>query len=102
MAGINITVTNSTLNDNASVIRNLYEAPAEADYEQIERELQIIKSRLKEGSRELQVVETLEQSSKARNWEAICTAIGKFASQFTGATLANLAGYYLSQRFGLG
>ena len=102
MEGINITVTNSTLNDHASVIRNLYEAPAEADYRRIESELQMIKSRLKEGSQEFQVVETLEKSSKARNWGAICSAIGTFASQFTGATLANLAGCYLSQRFGLG
>ncbi len=39
MANINITLTNSTLNDDASVIRNLHEAPKEVDFEQIEKEL---------------------------------------------------------------
>ena len=102
MANINITLSNSTLNDNASVVRNLYETPKEADFEQIEKELREIKSSLNRGSLEFKVVETLEESSKARNWGAICSAIGQFTSQFAGATLANLAGCYLSQVFGLG
>lgn len=102
MANINITMTNTTLNDNASVIRNLHEAPKGIDYEQIITELQEIKSRLKKGSPEFEAVETLERSSKAHDWGAICSAIGKFVSQFTGATLANLAGSYLSQLLGLG
>lgn len=102
MANINVTLTNSTLNDEASVIRNLYESPKAVDFEQIERELREIKASLKEGSLEFQAVETLERGSKAHDWGAICSAIGKFASQFTSATLANLAGGSLSQLFNLG
>lgn len=100
MANINVTFTNSTLNDNASVVHNLYEAPEEVDFEQIEKELREIKDTLKSGSPEFQAVDTLEKGSKARDWGAICSTIGKFASQFTGATLANLTGSYLSQLFG--
>lgn len=102
MANINVTLTNSTLNDEASVIRNLYESPKAVDFEQIERELREIKASLKEGSLEFQAVEILERGSKAHDWGAICSAIGKFASQFTSATLANLAGGCLSQLFNLG
>ena len=102
MANINITLTNSTLNGEASVVRNLYESPKGVDFEQIEKELQEVKASLKEGSPEFQAVDTLEKSSKAHDWSAICSAIGKFASQFTGATLANLAGSYLSQLLRLG
>ena len=102
MANINITLTNSTLNDHASVIRNLHEAPKGIDYEKIEKELREIKTNLKNGGLEYQVVETLEKSSKAHDWSAICTAISQFTSQFASATLANLAGCYLSQLFGLG
>lgn len=102
MANINVTLTNSTLNDEASVVRNLYEAPTAVDFEQIEKELREIKNSLKKGSPEFQAVETLERGSKAHDWGAICSAIGKFASQFTGAALANLAGSYLSQLFHLG
>lgn len=102
MANINISLTNSTLTDNASIIRNLYEAPKEVDFEQIEKELREIKAGLKKGSSEFQVVETLEKSSKAHDWSAICSAIRQFASQFAGATLANLTGGYLSQLFGIG
>lgn len=102
MANINITLTNSTLNNETSVIRNLYESPKAADFEQIEKELQEIKAGLKEGSPEFQVVDTLERGSKAHDWGAICSAIGRFASQFTSATLANLAGACLSHLFNLG
>ncbi len=102
MANINITLTNSTLNDDASVIRNLHEAPQKVNFERIEKELGEIKASLKKGSSEFQVVETLERHSKARNWSAICSAIGQFSSQFASATLANLTGCYLSQLFGLG
>ena len=57
---------------------------------------------LKEGSPEFQAADTLERGSKARDWSAICSAIGKFASQFTSAALAHLAGACLSQLFHLG
>lgn len=102
MAGINITLTNNTLNGEASVIRNLYNAPKTVDFDQIEQELQEIKECLKKGSPEFQAVDTLERNSKARDWGAICSAVGTFASQFTGATLANLVGSYLSNLFKLG
>ena len=102
MANIHVTLTNSTLNDEASVIRNLYESPKAVDFEQIESELREIKASLKEGSPEFQAVETLERGSKAHDWGAICSAIGKFESQFTSATLANFAGGCLSQLFNLG
>lgn len=102
MANLNITLTDSTLNNNASVIRNLYEAPQEVDFKQIEKELGEIKASLKKGSLEFQVVESLEKKSKAHNWNAIRSAIGQFSSQFSSATLANLAGCYLSQLLGLG
>lgn len=102
MANISITMTNNTLNDNASVIRNLHEAPEGVNFEKIEKELQEIKSHLKKGSPEFEAVETLERSSKAHNWGAICSTIGKFASQFAGATLSSLAGSYLSNLLGLG
>ena len=101
MANINVTLTNSTLNDEASVIRNLYESPKAVDFEQIEKELREIKASLKEGSPEFQAVDTLERGSKAHDWRAICSAIGNFTSQFTSATLANLAGACLSQLFNL-
>lgn len=98
----NITITNNKLKDEASVIRNLYEAPKTVDFEKIEKELQEIKAGLKIGSPEFQVVDTLEKSSRAHDWSAICSAIAKFASQFAGAALANLAGTYLSELLGLG
>lgn len=101
MANINVNMNNSTLTDEASVIRNVYETPRAVDFEQIEKELQEIKASLKKGSSEFQAVDTLERSSKAHDLGAICSAIGKFTSQFTGATLANLAGSYLSQLFRL-
>ena len=97
----NITVTGSTFNDNASVVQNLYEASESIDYSQIEKELQAIKDKLEKGSQEYQVVEVLEQNSKAHSWEAICATIKAFAFQFSSAALANLAGSYLSQRLGL-
>lgn len=68
MAGINITLTNNTLNGEASVIRNLYNAPKTVDFDQIEQELQEIKECLKKGSPEFQAVDTLERNSKARDW----------------------------------
>lgn len=103
MAEINITLTNNKLTGEASVIRNLYEAPKVAvDFDRIEQELKEIKESLKKGSPEFQAVDTLERSSRARDWGAIRSAIGTFASQFTGATLANLAGSYLSQLLKLG
>ncbi len=98
----NINILDNKLSDNASVIHNLYEAPQGIDFEQIEEELCEIKASLKKGSPEFQVVETLEKSSKAHNWGAICSAIGQFTSQFASATLANLTGGYLSQLLGLG
>lgn len=101
MANINVEVTNSTLIDEASVIRNVYETSKAVDFDQIEKELQEIKASLKRGSSEFQAVDTLEKSSKARDWGAICSAIGKFTSQFSSATLANLVGSYLSQLFRL-
>lgn len=101
MPNITITVTNSTLKDEASVVRNLYEAPKTVDFERIEKELQEIKTHLVKGSPEFQVVETIEKSSKAHDFGAICSSIGNFTSQFTSAALANLAGAYLSQLLGL-
>lgn len=101
MTNINITVTNSIFNDQSSVFREFSEAPKDIDFEQIEKELREIKKGLKEESLEFQVVDTLEKGSRAHDWGAICSAIGKFTSQFTGATLANLAGHYLGQLFHL-
>lgn len=97
----NIIITENTFNNKASVIRKLYEAPTIAEYEQIEKELQVIKDKLEKGSQEYQVVEALEQTSKTHSWEAICATIKAFAFQFSSATLANLTGSYLSQRLGL-
>lgn len=101
MADINVNVTNSTFDKDASVIRNVYQTPEAINFEQIEKELKEIKATLKKGSLEFQAVDTLERNSKARNWGAICSSIGKFTSQFTGATLAHLVGSYLSQLFKL-
>lgn len=101
MANINISMTDNTFNDNSSVIRNLYESPKGVDFDQIVKELQEIKTSLKKGSPEFQAVDTLEKSSKEHDWGAICSAIGKFVCEFTGATLSNLAGSYLSQLLGL-
>ena len=75
----NITITENTFNDKASVIRKLYEAPTIAEYAQIEKELQVIKDRLERGSQEYQVVEALEQTSKTHSWEAICATIKALA-----------------------
>ena len=97
----NITITNNSFIDDSSVIRNLYEAPEIVDYARIEEELQAIKKNLEKESQEYQIVETLEQNSKAHSWEAICATIKDFMLQFSSATLANLAGSYLSQRLGL-
>lgn len=102
MANFNIKVEHSTFNNEASVVRNVYEAPKDVDFEQIEKELQEIKTSLKIGSPEFQAVDILERGSKAHDWGAICSAISKFTSQFTGATLANLAGSYLSHLLNLG
>lgn len=97
----NIIISDNTFNDNSSVIRNLHEAPEIVDYAKIEEELHTIKSGLEKGSQAYRMVETLEHDSKAHNWNAICATIKAFALQFSSATLANLAGSYLSGLLGL-
>lgn len=95
-------ITGNTFNDNATIVKNQYNASESVDFERIEKELQEIKISLKEGSREFQVVDMLEKSSKAHDWNAICSTIGKFTAEFTKSTLANLAGAYLTHRLNLG
>ena len=97
----NITVSNNTFNDNSSVFRDLHEAPESIDYARIEEELHAIKKGLEKESQAYRMVETLEQDSKAHRWDAICATIKTFAVQFSNATLANLAGSYLSKLLGL-
>jgi len=74
----------------------------DVDFELITEELQTNKAGFRRGSLELQAVETLEKASKAHNWEAIRSALGQFAAQFTSATLIQVAGRYLSGLLGLG
>lgn len=106
MADIEINISDNLLCDNASVIRNLNQLPkatdSAVDFRRIEKELQEIKTKLQQGSPEFQAVEVLEESSRTHNWSAICSAIGRFTSQFSSAALANLVGAYLSQLLKLG
>lgn len=98
--------------DEASIIKNLYEAPKseppkndtpkEVDFEQIVKELQEIKASLNQGSHEYEIVASLEEDSKEKNWDGISSTITKYMSSFASGTLANLAGVYLSKLFQLG
>lgn len=97
----NITISNNTFNDNSSAIREVHEAPETVDYARIEEELHAIKNGLKKGSQAYKMVEDLEKGSKDHSWDAICATIKAFAFQFSSATLANLAGSYLSRLLGL-
>ena len=105
MDNLNITVDHSTFTGNSSVIRNLNlsDAPesADIDFDRIIRELQEIKAGLRSSTIDFQVVDKLEKKNKKRDWRELRSAAGKFASQFTNAALANLAGAYLSGRLGL-
>ena len=105
MDNLNITVDHSTFTGNSSVIRNLNlsDAPesADIDFDRIIRELQEIKAGLRSSTIDFQVVDKLEKASRKRDWTELRSAAGKFASQFTNAALANLAGAYLSGLLGL-
>ena len=105
MDNLNITVDHSTFTGNSSVIRNLNlsDAPesADIDFDRIIRELQEIKAGLRSSTIDFQVVDKLEKASRKRDWRELRSAAGKFASQFTTAALANLAGAYLSGLLGL-
>ena len=105
MDNLNITVDHSTFTGNSSVIRNLNlsDAPesADVDFDRIIRELQEIKAGLRSSTIDFQVVDKLEKASRKRDWRELRSAAGKFASQFTNAALANLAGAYLSGLLGL-
>ena len=105
MDNLNITVDHSTFTGNSSVIRNLNlsDAPesADIDCDRIIRELQEIKAGLRSSTIDFQVVDKLEKASRKRDWRELRSAAGKFASQFTNAALANLAGAYLSGLLGL-
>ena len=105
MDNLNITVDHSTFTGNSSVIRNLNlsDAPesADIDFDRIIRELQEIKAGLRSSTIDFQVVDKLEKASRKRDWRGLRSAAGKFASQFTNAALANLAGAYLSGLLGL-
>ena len=105
MDNLNITVDHSTFTGNSSVIRNLNlsDAPesADIDFDRIIRELQEIKAGLRCSTIDFQVVDKLEKASRKRDWRELRSAAGKFASQFTNAALANLAGAYLSGLLGL-
>lgn len=105
MDNLNITVDHSTFTGNSSVIRNLNlsDAPesADIDFDRIIRELQEIKAGLRSSTIDFQVVDKLEKASRKRDWRELQSAAGKFASQFTNAALANLAGAYLSGLLGL-
>lgn len=103
MDNLNITVNNSSFTGESSVIRNLYNVsePTEIDFDRIIRELQEIKTGLSSSTIDFQVVDKLEKTSKKRNWGELRSVAGKFASQFTNAALANLAGAYLSRLLGL-
>ena len=105
MDNLNITVDHSTFTGNSSVIRNLNlsDAPesADIDFDRIIRELQEIKAGLRSSTIDFPVVDKLEKASRKRDWRELRSAAGKFASQFTNAALANLAGAYLSGLLGL-
>mgnify|MGYP001026162065 CR=1 FL=1 len=105
MSDLNITVDHSSFTGNSSVIRNLNlsDAPesADIDFDRIIRELQEIKADLRRDTIDFQVVDKLEKTGRKRNWNELRSVAGKFASQFTNAVLANLAGAYLSGLLGL-
>lgn len=100
----NIKIINCKVNGNASIIRHIHEATKISDinFERIIADLKRNKSRFDNSSAEFRAVEVLEQNASSRDWNSLYKSIEQFSTQFASATLANIAGSYLSQLFHIG
>lgn len=97
----NFTIFNNDFTGGGQVVGNIFENSESIDYSRILTELQEIKLQLEKGSKEFELVERLENSARSRDLNGISCTIKEFASKFAVATLANLAGSYLSTYFHL-
>lgn len=97
---VNIEIKDCTFTGNAQAIHSVYEI-SNKDFSQIEKELSKIKETLKQGTLQYNAVTELQNNVAQRDINAINSSIKQFGSQFSSATLANLAGACLCRLFGL-
>lgn len=78
---------------NGSVIgtQNIYEAPQNINWEEIEREVNEIVHKLSLSDKLHPAVSELQKAAKHRRWDGFKEVAKKFATDFSSAAFANLA-----------
>ncbi len=71
--------------------QNIYEAPQNMNWEEIEKEVDELAQKLSQNKELQPAISELQRSVKHRKWESFKNTAKKFASDFSSAAFANLA-----------